>query len=74
MFLLVLCGVYNVILRVYLGALKTSHCEVFLTGCSNPAVSAQKTRHAEACRFLAETVGFEPTVPEGTTDFESVPL
>ena len=29
-----------------------------------------------ACRlsFLAEWVGFEPTVPEGTTDFESVPL
>ena len=23
---------------------------------------------------LAEWVGFEPTVPEGTTDFESVPL
>lgn len=23
---------------------------------------------------LAETVGFEPTVPGGTTDFESVPL
>lgn len=29
-----------------------------------------------ACRlsFLAEWVGFEPTAPEGTTDFESVPL
>ena len=24
--------------------------------------------------IMAEWVGFEPTVPEGTTDFESVPL
>ena len=24
--------------------------------------------------FLAQRVGFEPTIPEGTTDFESVPL
>lgn len=27
-----------------------------------------------ACVLMAEAVGFEPTVPCGTTDFESVPL
>ena len=42
---------------------------------SNPIFCMKRKSTANAVLFLlAETVGFEPTVPWGTTDFESVPL
>jgi hypothetical protein len=43
----------------------------------NQAPSKSKKKASKLFRsetLMAEAVGFEPTVPEGTTDFESVPL
>ena len=40
----------------------------------NPMIFGKRKSLEKNLKALAEAVGFEPTVPCGTTDFESVPL
>ena len=42
--------------------------------CSELKRKASSRKSRLLARFLAERVGFEPTEPCGSTDFESVPL